>query len=1140
MAFLKGRPLGGRTVLLLLVLGCSRWNPAWADLDSAQRLLEASRYERGYSEARRFRGEDGQRAELLQIWALHNLLRGDEARERLLSFRPDERHARLFLIVHSQLYPESRNKDLNQALDLCQNPGERVDVLLRLFRAHPFPKDQPYWEEAAELASRHSLSTELLVRLALAHVNLLCSLKRPQEGFADLALAARLLGSDPAARWRLEGPRIELLNALGRTAEAQQARSSMPQLAPESTQALILLMNMAESRSELNRDGAAHLLSQLDRLRVRDGDWNRRKQLYAFRIRSLVAQNNSLQVDPWLTEANRLCASGDVDERRIGLSERGTWEAVQAQPERAIEDLKAAWRLAGPHQGSEVFSAAQAGPLSLILSQLEVTRQHYGEAENWARQAVEAAGQDFTPFLSSSLALLGVYLRTGQVQSARQVLDSILARTETVEAALPRALAYSQVFSTLMLSSFDVNRHLGPIGPPRVDPDSPAGWLFADLRQDARLQARIFTALDDLRKHSNHPALSGAEGLFRGLVLSSLERPLEAIDAYSQALEAGSGYSPLEANIGLMLGQELWSSGSQVRALEVSQRAFDQSRKGSVFLSAGIFRVVLARQLLEAGQRDKAVSLLEAGLADPKDSYHPIYLILRGQALGRAADLHRALETATQDFTRNEAYLALEKLEPGRGWLERVRSRAPKMALRLMAILPPERALQVGHESLEQFRESFEQLPTSARPQALRSPSLQALVERILEVSLQASRPEEGAHCLAVWRALQSQPTTVSPELEQLRAELTGLRSSSDPAAASRLADTRAQFLLKTNQLRQLNPEMEKSMSAQVSELLALQPRLGESTLLVQYYLAADGVYVQALTREKQQLTKISIERARLLDLLERWRTALLRPAGPSAEEREASRLLFTQLVKPLAELRTGHPDLWLMPSGELWDLPFESLLDENDRYLIESASCAYLGPSEALQLALPALPSSGLWLGVSNARLPGTRAEVAALAELFPGGRRTESWSDLKSLAGQAGYLHLATHSQAYPTRPTENFLELAEGAVPMEQIYGLSLRAGSLVVLSSCSGAQAQQHRERDLISLSSGFRAAGASTVVAALWPIDDEVTAGFFAPMYRALRQGQSRAEALRQAKLECLKSHPQPYYWAGFTLLGDPR
>ena len=92
--------------------------------------------------------------------------------------------------------------------------------------------------------------------------------------------------------------------------------------------------------------------------------------------------------------------------------------------------------------------------------------------------------------------------------------------------------------------------------------------------------------------------------------------------------------------------------------------------------------------------------------------------------------------------------------------------------------------------------------------------------------------------------------------------------------------------------------------------------------------------------------------------------------------------------------------------------------------------------------------------------------------------------------------------------------------------------------MVLSSCSGAAAQTHRERDLISLSSGFRAAGASSVVAALWPVDDEATVPFFVPMYQALLQGQGRLSALRQAKLALLNRHP--YYWAGFTLLGDPR
>lgn len=107
---------------------------------------------------------------------------------------------------------------------------------------------------------------------------------------------------------------------------------------------------------------------------------------------------------------------------------------------------------------------------------------------------------------------------------------------------------------------------------------------------------------------------------------------------------------------------------------------------------------------------------------------------------------------------------------------------------------------------------------------------------------------------------------------------------------------------------------------------------------------------------------------------------------------------------------------------------------------------------------------------------------------------------------------------------------------------IYGLTLPPGSLVVLSSCSGAAAQTHRERDLISLSSGFRAAGASSVIAALWPIDDEATAPFFTPMYQALQQHQSRLQALRAAKLAMLArpAYAHPYFWSGFTLLGDGR
>ena len=78
-------------------------------------------------------------------------------------------------------------KDLKQALPLCTSPSQRVDVLLRLFYNTRYPADQPYWQEAAEVAAQHPLPHSLLVRLSLAHINLLCSQKRAAEAWNYLA-----------------------------------------------------------------------------------------------------------------------------------------------------------------------------------------------------------------------------------------------------------------------------------------------------------------------------------------------------------------------------------------------------------------------------------------------------------------------------------------------------------------------------------------------------------------------------------------------------------------------------------------------------------------------------------------------------------------------------------------------------------------------------------------------------------------------------------------------------------------------------------------------------------------------------------------------------------------------------------------
>src|SRR5262249_32695101 len=76
---------------------------------------------------------------------------------------------------------------------------------------------------------------------------------------------------------------------------------------------------------------------------------------------------------------------------------------------------------------------------------------------------------------------------------------------------------------------------------------------------------------------------------------------------------------------------------------------------------------------------------------------------------------------------------------------------------------------------------------------------------------------------------------------------------------------------------------------------------------------------------------------------------------------------------------------------------------------------------------------------------------------------------------------------------------------------------------------------------MNLARTFLVAGAKSVVASLWDADDRSTATLMSRFYRQIATGKSVSEALRAAQMEMLKefgSNMPPYYWAGFTVIGD--
>ena len=77
--------------------------------------------------------------------------------------------------------------------------------------------------------------------------------------------------------------------------------------------------------------------------------------------------------------------------------------------------------------------------------------------------------------------------------------------------------------------------------------------------------------------------------------------------------------------------------------------------------------------------------------------------------------------------------------------------------------------------------------------------------------------------------------------------------------------------------------------------------------------------------------------------------------------------------------------------------------------------------------------------------------------------------------------------------------------------------------------------------LVGLTWGFIYAGAKSVVASLWQVNNASTAELMRIFYTGMeKKGMTPAAALREAQLE-ISRRPEwsaPYYWAGFVIEGE--
>jgi CHAT domain-containing protein len=961
----------------------------------------------------------------------------------------------------------------------------------------------------------------------------------------DLAAAERYLQQALAIREKLAPNSLDVastLNNLGTVAldrgdlaaaerYLQQALAIKEKLAPNSLQVADTLLNLgsvAANRGDLARAeqyyqqalaiyeklapnslDVAGTLHNLGNVAADRGDLARAEQLYqqALAIYEKLAPN-SLQVATTLNNLGNVAYSrGD-----LAAAERYLQQALAIREKLAPNSLQVADTLnnlgnVAANRGDlaraeQYYQQALAIKEKLAPNSLQVattlnnlgnvasSRGDLGRAEQLYQRAL-AIYEKLAPNslqVATTLNNLGnVAANRGDLARAEQYYQQALAIYEKLA---PNSL---QVASTL--------HNLGNVAYSRGDLAAAERYLQQALAIREKLapnSLQLATTLNNLGTVArNRGDLAAAEQL------------------YQQALAIEENLAPNSLEVASTLGNlgnVAYSRGDLARAEQYYQQALAIYEK------------------LAPNSLDVATTLQSFAILARRQKNYP----QAEQHLARALAIYETQRTAVQDPETKTAFaeryfnaytlqalLALDQQQPQQAALALERSRA-----RTLAELMFTRALPV---------------PTNA-PQALKD--LIAQQEQLQRDFLLLARQQR-----------QTDPDDTNA-LQHLQ------------AMSRELADRQRQL---DRQLREQFPAYADLLNPQPPAIPQLQAALDANTVLLYHAFADKELLIVAVSRQTVRGYRVKVDPRTLeKDLAEFQRLVAKPPLERTASERRKlpalGQRLYAALIKPAEPSLKNATTVLLCPEGALNQLPWGALIVAVDKqgrptYWVERVALGItLSAGVYLQAeAVRPAPRGVAIAAVSQYRNPQgsqgasvvtlTRRSGSALNDLpdLPlvkqeTARLKQALNNLgvvavqegdatparvRQIAQQARVVHFACHARADNVDPLGSGLLLAPagsdaGLLTAADVVSKWRLRADVVMLSACETAVGQVRRYEGMFGLARAFLFAGARSVGASLWRVDDVSTAQLMGAFYREYVRGVPKVEALRRAQVELLR------------------
>ncbi len=315
-----------------------------------------------------------------------------------------------------------------------------------------------------------------------------------------------------------------------------------------------------------------------------------------------------------------------------------------------------------------------------------------------------------------------------------------------------------------------------------------------------------------------------------------------------------------------------------------------------------------------------------------------------------------------------------------------------------------------------------------------------------------------------------------------------------------------------------------------------------------------------------------------LINIVSKFRRSIVNPDLPRREYLSSGKQLYELLIAPIFETLEAQEinNLIFCLGGGLRTVPLAAIHDGKN-FLIEKYSLGIIPAFNLLDFQRANITQTQvLAMGASQFQsqkpLPAVPLELSSII--------SNSWQG-KSLLNQEftivnlkkqraiypfGIVHLATHAEVSSGSVEESYIQFWDKKVRLDELKTLELDQPpvQLLVLSACRTALGNLQAELGFAGLAVQ---SGAKTAIASLWSINDAGTLAFMIQFYQQLKTTPIKAEALRQTQIAMLKQQvslknnpairgssslpadvvatfdsqelSHPFYWAGFTLIGNP-